>query len=186
MNSQSILSLLLISTLFIASCNDDDPTPENPEELITTLLIHVVPHSGGTQQTFQFLDLDGDGGNPPIIIGGTLAANSEYHATLMLQDGTVDPPEDINEEILAEDEAHQFFFSFKGIDVTHAYDDMDSNGNPIGIVNTWMTGATPGTGTLSVVLRHEPNKSGVGVADGDITNAGGDTDIEVTFPVIIQ
>ena len=36
--------------------------------------------------------------------------------------------------------------------------------------------------TMTVILRHEPNKAGAGVSDGDITNAGGETDIEVTFP----
>jgi len=35
-------------------------------------------------------------------------------------------------------------------------------------------------------LRHQPNKSGDNVASGDITNAGGETDIEVTFDVTIE
>jgi hypothetical protein len=37
-----------------------------------------------------------------------------------------------------------------------------------------------------VTLRHEPDKGAAGVSGGDITNAGGDTDIEVTFPVVIE
>ena len=36
--------------------------------------------------------------------------------------------------------------------------------------------------SMTVILRHEPDKAGAGVSDGDITNAGGETDIEVTFP----
>jgi hypothetical protein len=30
------------------------------------------------------------------------------------------------------------------------------------------------------------NKNAAGVSEGNITNAGGSTDIEVTFPVIVQ
>jgi len=45
-----------------------------------------------------------------------------------------------------------------------------------------MTTATdPGEGGLRITLRHEPNKTAAGVQNGDITNAGGETDIEVTF-----
>jgi hypothetical protein len=34
-------------------------------------------------------------------------------------------------------------------------------------------------------LRHLPNKSAAGVAAGDITNAGGATDAQVTYPIVI-
>ena len=43
-----------------------------------------------------------------------------------------------------------------------------------------------GSGTITVTLRHEPNKDAAGVSSGDIANAGGETDIEVTFNVEIQ
>jgi hypothetical protein len=184
MKTFSIITFFGIAALF-SSCKDDDPTPENPEELITTLSIVFTPHGGGVSTTFQFRDLDGDGGNAPVITVATLAAQTEYHAVLSLLDETTSPAENITEEILDEDEAHQFFFQLTGVQMSHAYDDMDGNGNPIGVVNTFITGDA-GTGTLKVTLRHEPNKSAVGVADGDITNAGGDTDIEVVFTVTIQ
>ena len=37
-----------------------------------------------------------------------------------------------------------------------------------------------------MTLRHEPAKDASGVAAGDITNAGGETDIEVTFDVTVE
>ena len=180
----SIILFSLVSLAFLNSCKDDDPTPENPEELITTLRIVFTP-VGGTPVTFEFIDLDGDGGNAPTITGDTLAAQTEYHATLALFNESVSPVEVITEEILEEDEDHQFFFEAVSVELTHMYDDMDGNGNPIGVVNSFMTG-NPSNGTLRVILRHEPDKNAAGVATGDITNAGGDTDIEVTFPVTIQ
>ena len=80
---------------------------------------------------------------------------------------------------------HQFFYqvTVNGLDV--AYDDMDDDGNPIGLLTTLTTNGV-GAGTMTVVLRHEPDKNAVGVSTGNIANAGGETDIEVTFDVDVQ
>ena len=69
--------------------------------------------------------------------------------------------------------------------MNYMYEDEDGDGNPIGLETTMITG-DPSTGTLTVILRHEPDKNADGVSDGDITNAGGETDIEVDFPVVIK
>ena len=86
---------------------------------------------------------------------------------------------------LYQDLDHQFFFSaINGLDVQTVYTDMDSEGNPIG--QQFELTANTSSGGLFIVLRHEPNKNAAGVPDGDITNAGGETDIEITFPVTIE
>ena len=36
-----------------------------------------------------------------------------------------------------------------------------------------------------MILKHEPNKSAAGVAGGDVTNAGGETDAEMEFPITV-
>jgi hypothetical protein len=41
-------------------------------------------------------------------------------------------------------------------------------------------------GSLTIILRHEPDKSAPGVSEGDIANAGGETDIQLNFELIIQ
>jgi hypothetical protein len=66
-----------------------------------------------------------------------------------------------------------------------AYGDVDGNGKPLGLQTTVVTGDVS-TGTLTITLRHEPDKSAAGVSGGDLTNAGGETDIEVTFDVTVQ
>jgi len=71
------------------------------------------------------------------------------------------------------------------LNLTYTYGDQDGNGNPIGVIGTVETGSAS-TGNLSVVLVHEPNKSASGVSDGDITNAGGEEDVRVTFMVTVQ
>jgi hypothetical protein len=60
------------------------------------------------------------------------------------------------------------------------YADADVNGKPIGLAFTLKTGTAAATGNIVVVLRHMPAKSAAGVATGDITNAGGATDAQIT------
>jgi hypothetical protein len=95
------------------------------------------------------------------------------------------PVEDITEEIRTEDLEHQFFFNstVNGLSVT--YSDTDPNGNPVGLTNS-ITTTDAASGTLTVILRHQPDKSASGVKEGDITNAGGETDIEVQFDINVQ
>ena len=100
-------------------------------------------------------------------------------------DTSGDETEDIGEEVAEEDDEHQFFFSSTVAGVSVAYNDADGDGNPLGLANTVTTGAA-GSGTLTVILRHEPDKNADGVSGGDISNAGGETDIEVAFPIEVQ
>lgn len=181
--------LLVFTTLsfsaFLNGCKDDAPDPVNEEELITTLRLTFTP-AAGTPSVLQFQDLDGDGGNPPVITSDTLNANTNYAVAISVLNESESPVEDITTEIQNEGEEHQFFFQpAAGLNLTFTYNDTDAGGRPIGLSNTAQTGAASG-GTLTVTLRHEPDKQAAGVEDGDITNAGGETDIEVTFDVVIQ
>lgn len=178
-------SILVAAVLAFQACKDDDPEPENPEELITTLRIDFFPLGLADPAVFEFRDPDGDGGNPPVITADTLTANITYEATLTLLNEAAIPVDDITAEILAEAEDHQFFFMTSGATMTHDYNDDDANGDPVGVLNMFMTGSA-GSGTLTVTLRHEPDKNAPGVEDGVIANAGGETDIEVVFPLEIQ
>lgn len=178
----------LLTLTFFTACDDDDPTDPGggEEEVITTLNFTLTPQSGGSAVVMSFVDLDGDGGDAPVITGGTLTAGTTYTGSLELLNESEDPAEDITEEIEEEDEEHQFFFSVSGgLDVTAAYNDQDADGNPIGLSST-ITANAASSGTFTVILRHEPDKNADGVSDGNIGNAGGETDIEVDFPVTVQ
>lgn len=178
--------------LFITSCEKDepeDPIIPNEEEVITTLNFTLTPDGGGTPVVLSFQDLDGDGGNAPTISEGTLDNNTIYNGSLELLNELEDPAEDITLEVAEEELEHQFFyetlFPTELSDVNIAYNDLDEEGNPIGL-STVLTTGEMGSGTITVTLRHEPNKDAAGVSSGDIANAGGETDIEVTFNVEIQ
>lgn len=184
------LTLAIATVCVISSCKKDseavDPgTPPNEEELITTLNLHFHSTGDAEHKHFSFTDLDGDGGNAPVIEADTLSADSTYSVEIEVLDESGTPVEDITAEILAEGTAHQFFFQFTGVNANATYSDTDANGAPIGLLSAWTMGLAS-TGNVVVTLRHEPDKSAAGVSVGDITNAGGETDIEVSFPVVIE
>lgn len=179
-----VLLAIFCSTAILISCNKgDEPTSENEEEGITTLTLTLT--GGAAPITFQFRDLDGDGGNTPIITQSTpLAANTTYSAALTLLNENEN--EDITLEIKEEDEDHQFFFVVgNGLNLNVQYKDEDGNKNPVGLLSEFKTG-DPSSGNLVVTLRHQPSKTATGVKEGRIANAGGETDIEVTFGVTIK
>lgn len=180
-----LTAMLVLGALLFSSCKKD-PVDTNEEELITTLTMTWTPEGGGTPVVFQFRDLDGDGGNPPVIQTAPLAASTTYNVSITLLDESVSPAGDITKEVRDEGHEHQFFFATtSGLSLSFAYLDSDKNGAPIGLETRMLTGEA-GTGILRVTLRHDLNKGASGVPQGDISNAGGETDIEVDFPVTVQ
>lgn len=178
----TLFSLLLLGLI---SCEKDDPVIPNEEEVITTLNYVLTSTTDQSMVTFSFQDLDGDGGDTPVVSAGTLDANTTYTGEVTLLNEQESPAENITLEVEEEDDEHQFFYTSSVSGLSIAYADQDADGNPVGIATMLSTGDA-GTGTLTIILRHEPNKSGSGVSSGDITNAGGESDIEVTFNVTVQ
>ncbi len=182
---KTILATMFVATLLVTSCKKGDPVIPNEEEVITTLIYTLTPNGGGSDIVLSFRDLDGDGGNAPVITGGTLATNTTYSGVLKLMNEQEDPAENTTDEIWEENKDHEFFFQSTISGLSVSYDDQDADGNPVGI-NTTLTTVDAGSGTLKITLRHQPNKFAEGASEGDITNAGGETDIEVTFDVDVQ
>lgn len=189
--THALLALTASAALLTTACDDDDPiVEENEEELITTVVL-TLTGDDNSPRIFTFLDLDGEGGvdGTASSTGGNLEANTTYAYSLDFLNQAETPPEVVTTEIREEDEEHQVFFSASGVDLDFAYNtdatEVDDDGNPIGLVGTVTTG-DGGTGTMTITLRHEPNKDAAGVSDGDITNAGGETDIQVVFDVEVE
>lgn len=184
MKNVKILATVILATLSLASCSDDDDLPEvvNEEEVITTMTVTLVPDNGGTTVTLKTQDLNGDGSvEPTISISGDLVAGVTYNGSIELLNETESPAEDITEEVKEGDLDHQFFFTVgSGLDITTAYSDFDSEDNPLGIEFTLTTG-TASAGLLTFTLRHEPTKPNTGLED-----AGGETDIEAIFDIVVE
>lgn len=175
-----LLAILFISVLTFTACSDDhdDDDHDHEEELITTVTYTLT--NGNDVVTLTFEDLDGEGGNTGTSnVSGPLTANATYTGTIKLENTTESPSENITEEILAEADEHEFFYTnTAGLTITKT--DTDGT-NPLGIETTVVAGAA-GTGTLSIILKHEPTKPN----DGTSAGAGGSTDVEITFNVIVQ
>lgn len=188
MKTIKLLSLSLIAAMFLNSCSDDDdaPAPIVEQEVITTVDIQLedVNNSDNTA-TFVYQDADGDG-QVDMISEDNLSPNTTYSGTISFLNELENPAEDITEEILEEAEEHQvFYIPNNELDLTTTYDDVDNDGNPIG-VNFTLTTGNASEGVMTVILIHEGDKFAEGASEGVLTEAvGGETDIEVTFDVNI-
>jgi len=177
-----LFAFFLASTLLISCSNDDDnPDPVNEEEVITTVRLTLT--GGGSTVVFQSQDLDGDGPNAPVVtMTGSITASTQYAGSVQFLNELESPAENITTEVLEEDDEHQVFYGFSGsAGSTVTYTDMDDDGNPIGVNVSFNSGVASTNNVLTVTLRHEPNKDAAGVSGGDISNAGGETDVAVTF-----
>ncbi len=185
-----VLPLTFFLGLSTWSCIDDDTNAGSMgiEGLITDVS-YSLSSADGYQATFTFIDRDGDGDNDALIFNDTVLANKTYTGGLCLHNNSTSPIERISQDIARDGTDHQVFFTSTVEGLTIAYrdfgSDFDTDGNPIGFVTELTTG-DPGTGTLTMTLRSGPDKFAEGVSDGDITNAGGETVIEVIFDVVVE
>lgn len=174
--------LTIVIVLMVNCTNDFNPQPVNEEEVISTVRMTLTPGVPGDVIVLESRDLDGIGPNDPVVtVSGNLLENTEYVGQMTILNETVNPEENITEEIIEEANEHQFFFtSTNGL--IFEYTDEDDFGFPIGVSFKLMTGSL-GNGIITVVLRHEPQKDANGVNEGQIENAGGETDLQVSFEV---
>jgi hypothetical protein len=178
--NQQILVMLLSSLFIMQGCKKDEdlvpvPLPINEPELITTLKLEFTDSSNTSNKvTVIFKDPDGDGGNEPTQFDSLkLQANKTWFFETTLLNESVNPPENITEEILEEADDHLFVYSLSGINSTVQITDKDSKNLPLGLKGTWRTGGAS-VGNTTVILKHQP-----GIKDGSADK--GETDVEVTF-----
>ena len=191
-----ILTLALGITL--VSCEDDDtdetPPTQNDPELITDLILNFTDPDTGDSFEYRFSDSDGPGGDPPSIDDIILSQPVGYQVSITVQDASdPDDIEDITEEIEEEANEHQFFLLVENgagdvLDIDYDPTDVDLNGDPVGLHSFWVTsGETTGNESVRIVLRHEPDKTVPGAAQGELSEeVGGETDIEVEFNLTIE
>lgn len=159
---------------------------ENEEETITTFQLKFTPIGGGQSIDYSYQDLDGDGANPPIYKTDLLDSNTKYNVLATLLNEASNPVTNITDEVKSEGVDHQFFYILQPNDLaTFQYDDKDENGDAIGLQTLCQTKSKE-EGKLKIVLRHKPNKKAFGVSEGGISNAVGETDLEIEFDFKIK
>ncbi|MFM7628529.1 MAG: hypothetical protein ACKO44_03355 [Algoriphagus sp.] len=196
MFSKLPLYLLILLTLGFASCESNDPSKENDGEVITdvTLKFQELNASNapvGSVLSFKASDPQGiEVGKTPTVQSISLTKGKKYQMTIEVTNSIKN--EDITQEILAEAAAHQFFFLGPVFDSNiFSIKYADAGGIALGLKNTVTVSSSPGTNNSSmrVVLRHDLNKNFAGARNPNFSNfvqAGGETDLDITFPVILN
>jgi hypothetical protein len=178
------IAIVFTVILLIVSCkkttNDvTQPDISNEEELITTVeLSFIGPDSTETISKFTFSDVDGVGGASPVIDTIKLNAGAFYTCNIAFLDETKTPADNITEEV--EEEGDEHLICFTSTITGLSFEKTDSDGVfPIGLESKWTHVGTIENGIVTITLKHQP-----GVKDG--TCEPGETDVEVTFPVVYQ
>ncbi len=176
-------------TTTISACKKDENAPiPDEQELITTLKIQLSNSSKGFMKTFVYKVENGFGSGS----GGTIQIDTIklepgviYDAILSVQNEKATPAEDITNEILEKDDEHLFVFdstpSSGNGSVAVSDGSKDKNGAPLNQTFKLTTGSL-GKGKFGIQLMHLPtNKAGT-----TPSAAGGETDLAVNFPVVIE
>lgn len=198
MNNLRKLPIYLFTVLALgfASCESNDPEEENDEEVITdvTLKFQELNASGvpiGSVISFTAKDPQGiQLGGSPTIQPVNLTKGKTYRMNIELFNGIEN--EDITKEVLEEADEHQFFFlgtAFTGNIMNITYD--DPSGKLLGLQTKLVVSSSPGTNNaqMRIVLRHDLDKNFPGASNPNFVNfvqAGGETDLDITFPVVIN
>lgn len=190
-------TLLLVLSVFIFSCEKDDPVPEIDQELITelNLVFEEVTESGNVVPNSRFevtaKDAEGIslGSSPQIEDIVSLVPGKVYQLSIELYNDIAD--EDMTEEIAHHGDEHQFYFlgsAFVGnaAFLEYSYLDEDENGKPIGLKGRVTVDESVSTGSFRVILRHGLNKAFTGADQPNFESyetAGGESDLDITFQV---
>ncbi|KAA0992609.1 hypothetical protein [Dyadobacter aurulentus] len=174
-------AVLGLAALF-TQCKDSgkEVTPDDENELITSVTLNFKEAGSGTVTSFSYKDADGDGGNAPTKFDTVrLKANTEYTLTVGFLDESKSPVSDITGEIEEEADEHLIVFTPSPASLlTYTYGDKDNNNFPIGLTGTAKAGAA-GDGKLKIQLRHQPgNKNG--------TPAPGSDDVNLDFQLSVK
>lgn len=184
----------LIAALALTACTDvTNPTEDNEQEVITTVTLSFVGQTSGDTVTATWTDPENDGS--PVIDPISLGAAEPWDLSVSFLNELSDPPEDITTEVEEESDQHQLFFTGTATEglLGVAYADFDDNGLPVGLSDL-VTPRVPGTGVLTVTLRHLPPQDGVAqktagledtVATEGISAIPGETDASVDFDVTV-
>lgn len=199
-------SIAILASVIMTGCSKDDdpvtpviPPDEEPElEVITDVkLVFTNINDANDVVEANAQDPDGLGVQELMILDSiNLDTGKTYMLTYEIFNNLETPGEDIGNEISEEDDEHQLFYSFSNnaftdpvgdgnIDTSSDplnYNDMDDNGNPVGLSTNWTTSSTQlSGGSFTTRLQHQPDIKTATSGAND-----GDTDFELQFVLNIQ
>ena len=195
------ISLLALATSVLFSCEPKDPEKEDTPELITRVTLTFTPTDGSAVIEVNASDPDGEGvadiaADDDIVLNGS----KTYDLSVSLFNDLAEvgsPDYNLSNEVKEEGDEHLLLFGWtEGLFSTPSgngnidnrtdpviYTDNDMKNLPLGLTTRWTTASTglPASGTFRLILKHQPGQKTA--ASG---NSIGETDLDVTFTVIVQ
>lgn len=181
--SLALLALLVLAT---TGCKESNPNAPNTvdHDIVTTVTMVLKPVGSLIDSlVVVWEDIDGPGGSGPNRIDTlVLQAGVSYVGSLLLENRSVLPVVNITNEINAEKDHHQFFFTVSDALGAVSVIDMDSRSLPVGLSFQLSATNSPtvALGSLRVQLSHWENS-----AEKDGTTPSAETDVSVTFPLSV-
>ncbi len=176
----SLFALALIASLSLVQQGCGHDHDENKHGNITTM--EVILTNDTDTISVKAVDSDGDGGNPPVVDTLRLPAGRSFRGRIELLDESVNPPVSRTAEIERDADTHLFRFTVLGgaqgrVIISNL--NTDTKGQPFGMrFDLQVTSGSSAIGSLRILLEHHDT--------GDKRAGIFDTDIEATFPVVIQ
>ena len=206
-----VLTPLFLAMHGCSDVHDHDHDHDHNHGVPTTLDLTFTGDTLAEPLTFRWTDPENDGSPiiDPIVLPD--ASDTEEHAsqsytmTVRIYADLEGETEELTPEIAQDAAFHQMLFTGDAVSgpatgdnpdalISQAYDDEDEAGLPLGLTNTIET-LTLGEGSLDVMLRHLPPENDVAVKTADLADIvatdgmeaiGGDVDIQVSFPIVIE
>ena len=167
---------------FVFSCNPDDPSPIN-EEIITRANVHPHPVGEGSALVLFSSDPDGDGGTAPVITGGSLALGKTYTGVITLLNEAANPMKTSPPNLQEEGEDHRFSFPSTGLTGAFELAYTVQMQRAIRWDSKPAHHRKSGFGHLKAHPAPPAQQNRQWRKNGDITNAGGETDVELVLTV---
>ncbi len=200
-----IYNIILIAVLIfgLSGCDNNDPEKEDVPELITEVTLVFTTDRGSTTQTVTATDPDGEGVQDMVFgYPAELELDKTYTMKILLKNGLAEPGTeqyDVASEVAEEGEEHMFFFEWSpgifsdpagdgnfdtradAVNYVGGTDSNDANGLPLGLTTTWTTESEVETGTLRIILKHQPGLKST-TSGSDV----GETDLDITFHIVVH
>lgn len=180
---KKLSQLLLLAGILVwnSSCEKSTDHDHDEEHDVVGKIVFTFTNStnASDKKVFTWSDMDGVGGANPTIDTMKLAAESSYNVSVVV---TSTANTDITSEIVELKDEHQFFYepsASLNSNLVITILDKDSKNLPVGLSATALTKNTS-SGSLNVVLSHYDGVVKTGTAKSP------ESDVDVTFPVLIQ
>jgi hypothetical protein len=183
-NKLSIKSVVFaMLAINFSACTDHnhDDDHQHEEESINKVELTLTPDSLGLPaQTVIWSDLDGDGGNAPLLPDTLkLVPGIQYTAELNYKHVHNGIEHSVNTEIRNEADEHLVCYSpiqiIQVVILEITRTDKDNQGKELGLTSKWKALISE-KGAVRISLKHQPN----GIKNGSCDI--GETDAEVDFP----